>query len=134
MPYVPHEVDECGLESRREVAGVGPRHLEVERQRAGGDTDSHSSREARREPRDLLGDQRDGPEQHEERAGRGPTVRHRVEREAGRLQRVREVTAEAAVMLARHDAVEPALACERGLRTELVDDRGGRQFEVRVQA
>ena len=44
---------------------------------------------ARREPRGLLDHERGRPQQQEERARRGPTGRHRVEREPRRLQRVR---------------------------------------------
>ena len=61
----------------------------------------------------------------QQRARRGPARAHGLETPPGGLQRVGEVTVEAAVVLAGHHAVEPVLRRERRLGPQLVDDGGG---------
>ena len=53
--------------------------------------------------------------------------------EGGHLQRLRHVAGEAAVVLARHDAVEAVVEGEAGLRAELAHDGVGGELVVRVQ-
>ena len=91
--------------------------------------------EARRHPRDLLGDERGRSQRQQQRARRGPAGAHRLEAPAGRLQRVRQVAVEAAVVLAGHHAVEsvPCAASAACVR-ELVDDgRRAGEVVVRIQ-
>jgi hypothetical protein len=67
-------------------------------------------REPGGEPRDLLGYERGRAQREEQGARCGPAGRHRLERPTGRLHRVGEVAGEAAVVFARHHAVEAVLA------------------------
>ena len=90
---------------------------------------------ARREPRGLLDHERGRSQQQQQRARRRPTARHRVEREARGLQRVRQVAREPAVMLARHHAVEPvrdaaSAACARSSSTICGAPRCGYRNEI----
>ena len=62
-----------------------------------------------------------------------PSRGHRLQAPARRLQRVRQVAGEPAVVLARHHAVEPRVCGERRLRAKLGDDRGGVEAVVRVE-
>ena len=92
------------------------------------------AREARREPRDLLGDHRRRPQGEQKRARRRPARRHRLETPARDLERVREVAGEAAVVLGGHHAVESVLGAERGLRRAAPRrSSGAAQVVVRVQ-
>ena len=117
-----------------EIVHRGAHDLEVVPQRACRHAQPHATREPRRHPRRLLGDQRRRPEGKQQRARRGPPVGHRLEAPPGRLQGVGEVAGEPAVVLARHHPVEAVLGGERCLRPELVDDPGRGAVVVRVQA
>ena len=68
------ELLERGGEARREVVHRHVHDLEVGGQRAGRDAEADAAREARRHPRDLLGDQRGRP-QRAAAAGTAPPTR-----------------------------------------------------------
>ena len=121
-------------EARGEVAHVEVHHREVLLERTGGQADADPLGMACRQPRGLLRDQCRGPQRRDHRACGGPTARHGVEQEARELERIREVSREAAVMLAGHHAVETVLGRERGLGAHLGHDLGCAEVEVRVAA
>ena len=107
--------------------------LEVQRQGARGHAEPDPTAMASLEPRDLLGNERGGPERKQEGCGRGPARRVLCQDEGGHLQRLRHVSGEAAVVLARHDAVESGAQGEAGLCAELADECVGGKVVVRVQ-
>ena len=120
------------LEPRGEAVHRNAHDLEVDLERTGRDPEADAARMARREPRRLLGDERGRSQRQEQRAGRGPAARHRVEQEPGELERVRQVSGEPAVMLAGHHTVEAVLDRERGLRAQLGDGLGRVELLVRI--
>jgi hypothetical protein len=124
---------QLGLEPWRRVGDVESDDREVERQRAGGDPEPHPPRIRRREPRDLLHDERGGTQRQQQGARRDPRpVGHR-EQEGRGLQRVGQVARGPAVVLAHHQPGEPRRLAEPGLRAQLVDDRRRGQLVVRVE-
>ena len=80
--------------------------LEVHWEGACGHSKSDTASMPSLEPRDLLGNERRGPERKQEWCRRGPAGRMLGQHERGHLQRLRHVSGKAAVVLARHDPVE----------------------------
>ena len=128
-----HQSGELRLEAIDGIGLADAGHLEVQGQGAGGHAEPDPAAMAGLEPGDLLGDERRGTQGKQQRRRGGPPRRSLRQDEGGHLQGLRHVAGEAAVVLARHDAVEAVVEGEGGLRAELADDGVGGQLVVRVQ-
>ena len=125
---------EAGGEARRERVHRHVHDLEVGGQRTRGHAQPDPTGEARGQPRDLLGHERRWSQRQQQRRGRRPRVRGRLEAPARGLQRIGQVPVEPAVVLARHHAVEAVPLGQRGLGAHLVDDGDRAEVVVRVEA
>ena len=121
-------------EAQRQVV-LGEAHeveVGVERPRRQAQPDEPG--EARRQPRHLLDHERGGPQRQQQWARHGPSRRHGLEQPSRRLQRIGHVAGEPAVVLARHDPVEPGLYPEHRLVPQFAHGLLGPEPDMGVSA
>src|SRR5580700_9784078 len=87
----------------------------------------------RPEPSDFLRNERCRPKWKQEGCRCSPTRHVLFQYEGGHLQRLRQVAGKATVVLAGHDAVEPASQGETSLCAKLADNGISGKLIVRVQ-
>ena len=123
-----HDLRQRSLEQREPVFEAQTNQLEIERETARREAGTHAPRMARGQPRQIFRRLAPMPEREQQRARRGPQRARLAEQEAGDEQGVRQVGAEAAVMLAGHQPVEADPLRKLRLGAQLLEGCIGRQL------